>query len=66
MEVAGGDEFKVEDLGGKTRVEWAFDGDVGGLAASLGGRVLDSLARRLIGEIISNIKSGIESGSAKA
>ena len=49
-------EFTITALDGKSRVEWVFEGNVGGLAASLGGRVLDSLARRMINDIISGLK----------
>jgi len=49
-------EFSITETPGGSRVEWSFQGVVGGLAASLGGRVLDSLARRMINDIIRGIK----------
>jgi carbon monoxide dehydrogenase subunit G len=33
---------------------------VGGLVGSLGGRLLDDVAKRLVDEVISNIKKAIE------
>ena len=54
--------FDLEDLGGGTRVKWSFEGNVGGLVGSLGGRVLDDVAKRLVDEVIANIKASIESG----
>ncbi|GBF09472.1 CoxG homolog [Aeropyrum pernix] len=48
--------FAVEPSGGGSRVSWVFEGNVGGLAASMGGRVLDSLARRMINDVISGVK----------
>lgn len=49
-------EFTVEPSGEGSKVNWLFEGTVGGLAASLGGRVLDSLARRLINDIVAGVK----------
>ncbi|MCE4604385.1 MAG: SRPBCC family protein [Aeropyrum sp.] len=54
-------EFTVKAENGSTKVEWAFSGSVGGLAASMGGRVLNSLANRMINDIISGIKRELES-----
>ena len=54
-------EFTVESSGdGGSRVDWSFEGDVGGIAASMGGRVLDPMARRLISQIVENLKREIE------
>ncbi len=53
--------FDLEDLGGGfTRIKWSFEGNVGGLVGSLGGRLLDDVAKRLVDEVISNIKKAIE------
>lgn len=52
--------FDLEDLGGGTRVKWSFEGNIGGLIGSLGGRVLDDVARRLVDEVIANIKRSLE------
>lgn len=53
-------EFTVEPSDGGSKVDWAFNGDVGGLAASMGGRVLDPMARRLINQIVEGIKREIQ------
>ena len=55
-------EFQVEPVEGGSRVSWVFEGTVGGLAASMGARVLDPLARRLISSVVSNVKSRLEGG----
>lgn len=52
--------FDLEEGGGGTRVSWVFEGDVGGLVGTLGGRVLDSVAKGLIEEVISNIRRFLE------
>lgn len=55
--------FDLEDLGdGVTRVRWFFEGNVGGLVGSLGGRILDDVARKLVDDVISNIKKAFEKG----
>ena len=56
-------EFAIAPTSEGSRVEWVFEGNVGGLAASLGGRVLDSLARRMINDIINGIKVELEAMS---
>ncbi len=52
--------FDLEDLGGGTRIKWSFEGIVGGLVGSLGGRLLDDVARRIVDEVIANIKRALE------
>jgi len=54
--------FDLEDIGGSTRVKWSFEGNVGGLVGSLGGRLLNDVARRLVDDVISNIRKAIEQG----
>jgi carbon monoxide dehydrogenase subunit G len=55
-------EFEVEPSDGGSRVSWVFEGNVGGLAASMGGRVLDPLARRMIRDIVEGVKREVEGG----
>jgi carbon monoxide dehydrogenase subunit G len=48
--------FTIDEINTGSKVSWVFEGTVGGLAASIGGRVLDSIARNLINDIISNLR----------
>ncbi len=52
--------FTLDHRDSTTKVAWIFDGNVGGLMGSIGGRVLDSVARRLINETIDNLKKILE------
>jgi len=53
--------FNLEDMEGDiTRVRWSFEGNVGGLVGSIGGRILDDVAKKLVDEVISNIKKALE------
>lgn len=54
-------EFTVKPEGGRSVVAWEFNGDVGGIAASLGARVLDPMARRMINDVVDGIKRQLES-----
>ena len=56
-------EFKISSAEDGSSVSWRFEGIVVGLAASMGGRILDSLARRLIGEMAEGLKRVIEEDS---
>ncbi|WP_069806453.1 SRPBCC family protein [Vulcanisaeta thermophila] len=53
--------FRLSDLGqGRTRVNWVFDGNVGGLVGSMGARVLDPVAQRIINDAVNNLRSKLE------
>lgn len=54
-------EFSITPEGGGSRVAWEFQGDVGGIAASMGARVLDPMARRMIRDVVDGIKRELES-----
>ncbi|MCG2880518.1 MAG: carbon monoxide dehydrogenase subunit G [Vulcanisaeta sp.] len=49
--------FNLEEVGpGAVRVNWYFDGNIGGLIGSMGARVLDPVAQRIIQETIQKLK----------
>ena len=52
-------EFRITGDNGGSTVKWRFEGTVVGLAASMGGRILDNLARRLINDMASGLRRGI-------
>jgi carbon monoxide dehydrogenase subunit G len=52
-------EFRLRGEAGGSVVSWRFEGIVVGLAASMGGRILDNLARRLITDMAEGLKRGI-------
>jgi len=52
--------FDLDDLGKGTRVRWAFDGNVGGLVGSLGGRIMGSVAEKIINDVVSNLRTKLE------
>lgn len=49
--------FTIDETNTGSKISWAFEGTVGGLAASIGGRVLDSIARNIINDVITNLKN---------
>jgi len=55
-------EIQVHGVDGGSRIEWRFTGDVGGIAASLGGRVLDSMARRLVEQVAARLREQLGEG----
>ena len=52
-------EFRIGSAEEGSTVSWRFEGIVVGLAASMGSRILDSLARRLINDMVNGLRKGI-------
>ncbi|MCG2867645.1 MAG: carbon monoxide dehydrogenase subunit G [Vulcanisaeta sp.] len=49
--------FKLEETGSSsTKVNWYFDGNVGGLIGSMGARVLDPVAQRIVQDTVQKLK----------
>ena len=49
--------FRLEETSpGKTKVNWYFDGNVGGLIGSMGARVLDPVAQRIVQDSIEKLR----------
>lgn len=55
-------EFRVTSLNSTSRVDWTFEGEIGGLAASIGERVLNAIAKNMVDDIISNIVEALTTG----
>ncbi|MCS7094637.1 MAG: carbon monoxide dehydrogenase subunit G [Thaumarchaeota archaeon] len=53
----------IEPIGTGSRVKWAADLSVGGLVASVGGRLIESVTKDKVTEIINNLKKLVEKGS---
>jgi len=53
--------FAVDEVNTGSRVSWVFEGTVGGLAALMGRRVLDGIARILINDIVSCLREALQS-----
>ncbi|MFB6470033.1 MAG: carbon monoxide dehydrogenase subunit G [Vulcanisaeta sp. AZ3] len=52
--------FKLEEIGqGVTKVSWEFNGNVGGLVGSMGARVLDPVAHRIIQDTVERLRQRI-------
>jgi carbon monoxide dehydrogenase subunit G len=49
--------FTIDEINTGSKINWVFEGTVGGLAASIGGRVLDSIARNIINDVVNNLKN---------
>ncbi len=49
--------FTIDEINTGSKINWVFEGTVGGLAASIGGRVLDSIARNIINDTVNNLKN---------
>ncbi|GAB6943440.1 CoxG family protein [Vulcanisaeta sp. JCM 14467] len=49
--------FRLEEAGsGRTRVNWYFDGNIGGLIGSMGARVLDPVAQRIVQDSVEKLR----------
>ncbi len=49
--------FKLEEVGpNQTRVNWYFDGNVGGLIGSMGARVLDPVAQKIVQDSVQKLR----------
>ena len=49
--------FRLEEPSpGRTRVNWYFDGSIGGLIGSMGARVLDPVAQRIVQDSVEKLK----------
>ncbi len=58
-------EFRVASLNSTSKVYWIFEGKIGGLAASIGERVLNAIAKSLIDDIINNIVKALANTSTE-
>ena len=49
--------FRLEEPSpGRTRVNWYFDGNIGGLIGSMGARVLDPVAQRIVQDSVERLR----------
>ncbi len=49
--------FRLEEPSpGRTRVNWYFDGSIGGLIGSMGARVLDPVAQRIVQDSVERLR----------
>jgi carbon monoxide dehydrogenase subunit G len=56
----------VDNGDGTTTMNWSGEANTRGPVAAVGGRVLDSQARKLIAETFANVKSGVEAEASGA
>ncbi|MCS7117231.1 MAG: carbon monoxide dehydrogenase subunit G [Thaumarchaeota archaeon] len=56
-------DANIEPLDAGSRVKWTADLTVGGLIASVGGRLIESVTKDKVTEIINNLKKLVEKGS---
>lgn len=58
-------DLDIKGEGSSSTVNWAADLNVGGLVASVGGRLIEGVTRDKVNEIITNFKKVIEKEAAK-
>ncbi len=51
--------FTIDETSIGSKVSWIFEGTIGGLAASVGRGVLDTIAHSMIDEVVNNLKMNL-------
>jgi carbon monoxide dehydrogenase subunit G len=57
--------FQLDEMGSGTKVGWVADVTIGGIMAGLGGKLLDSISRKMVTDVIANLQDRLKAkGSA--
>jgi carbon monoxide dehydrogenase subunit G len=55
----------LKDDGGSTTLDWSSDATISGPVATVGGRILDTQAKRIIEQVFSNVRQSLTAAAPK-